>query len=156
MEVYQSGQFTIKSAYAVEKDEGQQKQRIGARGHYESTSYPQNQSKIWKSSWSLQMKHKLKHFVWRCLLHSLPVNEQIHQRTGQRSGMCDCCGEEVETVEHMLFFCASAALTWKITPLQWDGLNDMRSNFVRWWEGLLEARKREMGLEHISLTVNIL
>ena len=32
----------------------------------------------------------------------------------------------------------------------------MRSNFVRWWEGILGTKKREQGKEHIALTVNIL
>lgn len=47
-------------------------------------------------------------------------------------------------------------LTWRLAPLQRDGLQDMRYNFVRWWEGLLEAWKRDQGNEHITLTVNIL
>ena len=59
-------------------------------------------------------------------------------------------------MEHMLFFCKNAELTWKVTPIQWDGLNDMNSNFVRWWEGILEANKRDKGQEHIALFVNIM
>ena len=102
------------------------------------------------------MKHKVKHFIWRCLRHSLPVNEQINKRTRKGSLVCRCCGEKVETIEHMLFFCNNAKTTWKLAPIQWDGLKDMRSNFVRWWEGILGTKKREQGKEHIALTVNIL
>ncbi|XP_027067716.1 uncharacterized protein [Coffea arabica] len=32
----------------------------------------------------------------------------------------------------------------------------MRSNFVRWWEGILGAKERDHGQGHIALTVNIL
>ncbi|XP_071927124.1 uncharacterized protein [Coffea arabica] len=56
----------------------------------------------------------------------------------------------------MLFFCDNAETTWKLAPIQWDGLKDLRGNFVRWWEGILAAKKREQGQEHIALTVNIL
>ncbi|XP_071939782.1 uncharacterized protein [Coffea arabica] len=121
-----------------------------------STSYDQQNSRIWKSVWTLKLKHKLKHFIWRCLHHSLPVNEQIQKRTGKGSPMCRSCGEEVETLEHMFFFCDTAETTWKLAPLQWDGLRELRGNFVKWWEGMLGAKKREQGQEHIALTVNIL
>ncbi|XP_027158012.1 uncharacterized protein LOC113759629 [Coffea eugenioides] len=70
--------------------------------------------------------------------------------------MCRSYWEEVETIEHMLFFCQNAETTWKLSPVQWDGLKDMRSNFVRWWEGILGAKQRDHGQEHIALTVNIL
>ncbi|XP_071906812.1 uncharacterized protein [Coffea arabica] len=69
--------------------------------------------------------------------------------------MCRSCGEEVETIEHM-FFCQNVETTWKLAPLQWDGLKDMRSNFVRWWEGILGVKQRNQGQEHIALNVNIL
>ncbi|XP_027166351.1 uncharacterized protein LOC113766348 [Coffea eugenioides] len=49
-----------------------------------------------------------------------------------------------------------AETTWKLAPIQWDGLRDMRGNFVRWWEGILGAKTREQGHDHIALTVNIL
>ncbi|XP_071926178.1 uncharacterized protein [Coffea arabica] len=62
----------------------------------------------------------------------------------------------METAEHMLLFCKNAKLTWRIAPLQWDGLNGMRINIVRWWEGLIEAKRRDMGQEHVTLIVNIM
>ncbi|XP_027122315.1 uncharacterized protein [Coffea arabica] len=128
------------------------KQKERRQGDSGSTSYAQLNSKVWKNVWALQLKH----FIWRCLHHSLPVNEQIHKRIGKGSPICSSCGEEVETLEHMLFFCNMAETTWKLAPIQWDGLKDMRGNFVRWWEGILGAKTREQGQEHIALTVNIL
>ncbi|XP_071924941.1 uncharacterized protein [Coffea arabica] len=118
--------FTVKSTYdaAMETRQHQHMERL--KGDSGSTSYDQQNSKIWKSVWTLKMKHKLKHFIWRCLHRSLPVNEQIHKRTGKGSLLCRSCGEEVETIEHMLFFCGNAETTWKLAPLQWDGLKELR------------------------------
>ena len=126
-----SGVFTVKSAYDVSMEIRKHKQKERRQGDSGSTSYAQLNSKVWKNVWALQLKHKLKHFIWRCLHHSLPVNEQIHKRTGKGSPICSSCGEEVETLEHMLFFCNMAETTWKLAPIQWDGLRDMRGNFVK-------------------------
>ena len=45
---------------------------------------------------------------------------------------------------------------WKLAPIQWDSLLQWRANFWRWWEGLLQARKRTRGEDHITLTANII
>ena len=40
--------------------------------------------------------------------------------------------------------------------MKWDGIEDQRGNFSRWWNVLTDARSRPEGMEHIALTVNIL
>ncbi|XP_071933882.1 uncharacterized protein [Coffea arabica] len=121
-----SGVFTVKSAYDVAMETRQYQHMNRLRRDSGSTSYDQQNSRSGK------------------------------KRTGKGSPMCRSCGEEVETLEHMFFFCDTAETTWKLAPLQWDGLKEMRGNFVKWWEGMLGAKKREQGQEHIALTVNIL
>ncbi|XP_071933079.1 uncharacterized protein [Coffea arabica] len=78
------------------------------------------------------------------------------RKGGKGSPICKCCGEEEETVEHIIFFCNNAEPIWKLAPIQWDGLLQWRSNFWRWWEGILKARKRLKGEDHITLTANII
>ncbi|XP_027167207.1 uncharacterized protein LOC113767344 [Coffea eugenioides] len=113
-------------------------------------------SRVWKELWGLNMKHKIKHFIWKCLRGVLPVNEVVMRRTGKGSPMCINCGEGVETLEHMLFKCDRAALIWKAAPLQWDGLEGLKNSFWHWWEELMQATKREDGRDHIILTANLL
>nr|XP_027089582.1 uncharacterized protein LOC113710661 [Coffea arabica] len=149
-----SGNYTVKSGYAVEKEEVNERNKE-IHGE-EGTSYAQHKGKVWKSLWGLKMKPKIKHFIWRCLHNSIPVNVLIHKRTGRGSPLCKCCGEGEETVEHMIFFCNNAEPIWKLAPIQWDGLLQWRSNFWRWWEGILEARSRQRGEDHITLTANII
>ncbi|XP_071926981.1 uncharacterized protein [Coffea arabica] len=59
-------------------------------------------------------------------------------------------------MEHMFFFCKHAELIWKAAPINWDGLRDYRHNFWLWWGGLMEAKARKEGREHIELTINVL
>ena len=110
----------------------------------------------WKQLWKLKVKQKLKVFIWKGLNNALPVNELIFARTKMGDPRCTGCGEEEETVEHLFFHCKKAEHAWRIAPVQWDGIEDQRGCFKRWWNALVGARCRREGLEHIGLTVNIL
>ena len=66
------------------------------------------------------------------------------------------CGEEVETVEHMLFQCPIAQLVWRIALIRWEGLRDLHHNFRRWWEVVAETGSKDQGMDQINLTINIL
>ena len=70
--------------------------------------------------------------------------------------MCRCCGEQVETLEHVLFFCQSADMTGKVASIKWNGIKDLRKNFWLSWNELMEATKKEEGNEHICLIGNLL
>ncbi|XP_071933570.1 uncharacterized protein [Coffea arabica] len=63
---------------------------------------------VWKKLWNLNIKMKLKHFLWRCLHNALPASETLFKRIGKGSNFCVCCGEKTETIEHLLFFCPTA------------------------------------------------
>ena len=80
------------------------------RGLGGDSSRNEQTSGAWKFLWSLNMKHKLKHFIWKCLHGILPVNEVVKSRTGKGDDKCACYGEYIKTMEHMFFFCQHAAL----------------------------------------------
>lgn len=69
---------------------------------------------------------------------------------------CVCCGESTKTLEHMFFFCEQAEQIWKAPPIQWNDLNEFRNNFWLWWNGIMKAKSRTEGLDHMALTINIL
>ena len=71
-------------------------------------------------------------FLWKCLNIALPVNEIIYSRIKIGSPICNCCGEDIETVEHLFFQCRIAKETWHLTPLHWDGIEDQRGDFKKW------------------------
>ena len=56
--------------------------------------------------------------------NAIPVKELIFDRTKVGDPICTGCGEEVETVEHILFHCKKAEEAWNISPVQWDGIAD--------------------------------
>ncbi|XP_071939813.1 uncharacterized protein [Coffea arabica] len=149
-----SGEYTVKTGYPVAKD--LQRKKKGVCQQQGSSSRNEFKSGVWKLLWGLNVKHKLKHFVWKCLQRILPVNETVRRRTGQGDDRCCCCGERTETLEHIFFFCKHAELIWKVAPINWEGLNEYRYSFWHWWGSLMEAQVRKEGREHIELTINVL
>ncbi|XP_027155669.1 uncharacterized protein LOC113756069 [Coffea eugenioides] len=116
-----------------------------------------NQRKqIWNALWRLNIKHKIKLFVWKCIRGAIPVREAIFKRTGEGDPVCKGCGEEPETIEHSLLQCPIAKAIWKIAPITWEGADDQIGNFHRWWSRITEAKNRQDGRNHMGLTANIL
>ncbi|XP_027148760.1 uncharacterized protein LOC113749274 [Coffea eugenioides] len=149
-----NGEYSVRSGYMVAKE--MQQEGAGVVVQQGRSSRNEQGTEVWKFLWSLNMKYKLKHFIWKGLHNILPVNEVIKRRVGKGSELCACCGEQPETLEHMFFFCKHAELIWKASPMQWDGLVEFRKSFWLWWNSLMEARERDAGKEHICLTVNLL
>ncbi|XP_027158016.1 uncharacterized protein LOC113759637 [Coffea eugenioides] len=147
-----TGEFTVKSGYRLAKslrgkgDHGRRGAESSCRGKYT----PQG----WSFLWGLKVKHKLKHFIWKCLQGVFPVNVAIKERCSKGDPICKCCGEYPETIEHLLFFCDNAKV--QTTPISWEGLECFRNSFGHWWEELRDVRALESGQERIELTVNVL
>ena len=111
---------------------------------------------MWNTLWQLNIKHKTKLFIWKCIQGALPVREAVNRRTRMGDPICRTCGEAQETIEHLLLTCPHTVDIWKATPIQWDGAKDQQGDFKRWWLRISEARGRPEGREHVGLTANIL
>lgn len=87
---------------------------------------------------------------------TLPVKALIHDRTKKGHLICKGCGEQIETVEHVLLLCTRAQEVWKMAPIHWDGAAEQIGNFKHWWWTITEAASRNNGMDHLALTANIL
>ena len=149
-----SGIYTVKTGY------------VFAKGHCESmnrslepdpeTNWEIRKHIVWKKLWSLNMKMKLKHFLWRCLQNGLATNEAIYKRFGKGNKLCHCCGEETETIEHIFVCCPKAKVVWKLAPVRWEGLVALQGNLWRWWEAVMQSARKTQGEDRIRLTVNVM
>ncbi|CDP09717.1 unnamed protein product [Coffea canephora] len=149
-----SGTYTVNSGYKALCQETSQHK--GRRDNEAGTSSANSNEKQWKWLWKLKVKSKIKHFIWRSLNGLLPVNDLVFKRIHQGDPICDGCGEQEESIEHLFFQCSRAQEVWKMAPIQWDGLTEQTRNILVWWNSMLEATNRIEGREHVELTVNIL
>nr|XP_027082466.1 uncharacterized protein LOC113704793 [Coffea arabica] len=135
----QNGQYMVQSGYKTwikEKNQVNSAVREKAGRSYEGTI-----SKVWKSLWKQNVSQKLKVFMWKSLHGALPVRELIYRRTKQGNPMRAGCGEREETLEHMMLQCKKAKEIWKMTPVQWDGLEHLYDCFLKWWITIMEAQQ---------------
>ncbi|XP_027152430.1 uncharacterized protein LOC113752516 [Coffea eugenioides] len=151
------GCYSVSSGYKLlmEENNSTEKAKLGKAGP-SIMEESQQLKQIWNTLWKLNIKHKIKLFIWKCIKGALPVKEAIFRRTGMGDPICRACGESQETVEHLLLNCPNTLDIWKVTPIQWDGARDQQGDFKRWWSKISEAKTRLEGAQHIGLTANIL
>ncbi|GER49483.1 RNA-directed DNA polymerase (reversetranscriptase)-related family protein [Striga asiatica] len=105
------GMFSVSSAYAVAV-----KKKILSLDMPGCSSNINADKKARMRCWNLRVKGKIKHFIWRCFTDCLPVSANLRIRGMQLDNVCQCCGESVETVGHVMFTCSRAAMVWSLVP----------------------------------------
>lgn len=103
----------------------------------------------------VKCEKKIHHFLWKCINNSLPVKGNLRTRGLQGCTACSLCGEDNETVEHVLFACPKARETWKLSPVSWDGLQNQTDSFKYWWLTLARANKGECWKERLEISAYI-
>lgn len=146
-----SGKFTVSSAY-----------KLACTIHSESAAPAEanrtreEKSKMWKLLWQLNIKAKLKHFLWRCVHNWLATGEALKGRGMDIDDRCKRCGLETETREHLMFHCPESELIWKLAPLRWDRMLDHTYSFEDWWRSLSSAQKDQTLVDRIELTIYLM
>ncbi|CAN1121625.1 Putative ribonuclease H protein At1g65750 [Linum perenne] len=103
-----SGVFSIKSAYNLIS---------------QINSYPE--PALWKVVWKWKGPNRIKHFLWLAAKDKLLTNEGRRRRGLCSNAICNWCGSDAETVEHVLRDCEFANSTWRavggfdLTGLDW-------------------------------------
>ena len=104
-EYTKSGHYTVKSAYWVQVNVLDAKEK-------DSIVLQPSLDGIYQQVWSIETSPKIRHFLWRCLSNALPVADNMVHRHIAKDKRCSRCGEEAETVNHLLFLCPYARLVW--------------------------------------------
>ncbi|KAG7617742.1 putative ribonuclease H domain, reverse transcriptase zinc-binding domain-containing protein [Arabidopsis thaliana] len=105
-----SGDYTVKSGYWVLT------QIINKRSSPQEVSEP-SLNPIYQKIWKSQTSPKIQHFLWKCLSNSLPVAGALAYRHLSKESACIRCPSCKETVNHLLFKCTFARLTWAISSI---------------------------------------
>ena len=88
------GAYTVSSGYKLltEKSTSAEKEEIGAAGP-SLTEGSQQVRQMWNTLWKLNIKHKIKLFIWKCIKGALPVRATIYSKTGLGDLVCRTCRE---------------------------------------------------------------
>jgi hypothetical protein len=99
-----NGEFTVRSAYHMEM-EMEALKGCGGSGHTK-------ENLVWKACWNLKVPNVIKMFLWKACQNLLPTKVNLYKRGVTSNSKCPLCEREEETVEHILWSCASAQDVW--------------------------------------------
>lgn len=112
-----NGEFKLKEAYRLANLDGNNTANQIFRGDW-----------VWK----VQSLPKIKHFLWQCFHHSIPVQAILAKRGMDVPFLCPICNNAPETIIHTLRDCPMAQRYWNSfsPPIQRSFFYD--TNVVEW------------------------
>ena len=105
----QHGGFSVRSAYYVEL--------MAARKHKPSASTVMKEPE-WKWICDANIQPKVKMFGWKSMHNGIPLRQNLARRGMEVDKVCPRCGEEEESIEHLLIQCAVSQRVWYSSPLR--------------------------------------
>jgi len=101
------GSYSVKSAY----------QMLATEAINEAPSLSGGtDTKVWKTIWKIRVPPKIRHFMWRLAIDSLPTKQNIARRQIPIDETCSLCDDQKETSMHVIWLCDQAKAVWKSVP----------------------------------------
>ncbi|KAJ4802411.1 Ribonuclease H-like superfamily protein [Rhynchospora pubera] len=72
---------------------------------------------LWQDLWKVRAPPRVITFIWRCLHNGLPVAKRLSKIFHKTEPLCFRCGQDDETIEHMIFNCPSSRAVWFASEL---------------------------------------
>lgn len=65
----------------------------------------------------MDVPNKVKHFAWKACRNILPMKENLWKRKITCDGVCDGCGQAIESTDHLFWFYQKARKVWSHSNL---------------------------------------
>lgn len=76
-------------------------------------TYTQLQQQAWQNIWKWKdIQPRVKVFLWKAVHRGLPTLQELHRRVEAINQDCPRCGQQPETLTHIIFQCPIARATW--------------------------------------------
>ncbi|GER44510.1 RNA-directed DNA polymerase (reversetranscriptase)-related family protein [Striga asiatica] len=148
---HKQGKFTIKYAYSAIL-----KTKMLSLKQPESSNSRLIEQKIWKTTWELKIKQKIKNFLWSCWFKFISTQDQLKKKCIQVDPICCICGKFEESLEHIFFHCDRASKVWKLSGLDWSGLQQHTDSFNSWWAGICHIQRVQCIQDRVHYSTYIL
>lgn len=83
--------------------------------------------------WKISTSPKIKNFLWRAVSNAIPVSDLLVKRGIKLDPVCQTCGDQGESINHVIFGCSIARQVWAIAkvPCPENGFDNIShySNF---------------------------
>ncbi|OMO95972.1 reverse transcriptase [Corchorus olitorius] len=122
------GNYSVKSGYKLLASETIQEEDNA------QSSNGMQYCRTWRKIWKLNVATKLQNFLWRACRNIIPTKENLVKRHCSYDPVCVRCNEDVESLEHILFFCPFAQAAWKASYFSYSPRREGFVGFLKWWE----------------------
>ncbi|KAF8408042.1 hypothetical protein HHK36_007182 [Tetracentron sinense] len=97
----------------------------------------------WSQVWQLAIPPKVKIFIWKVALNILPVRANLCKRKIPVENVCGVCGEEGETILHVLKNCHYARQVWLLSQLGLRSDATSADSLSSWVEEIMKSHGEE-------------
>jgi hypothetical protein len=73
-----------------------------------------SKKKYWKKLWDLNIPPKIRIFIWRLALNSIPTATVLNNRNMSESAACRICGAGVDDWRHAILNCTMSRCVWAL------------------------------------------
>ncbi|XP_030950071.1 uncharacterized protein LOC115973978 [Quercus lobata] len=99
----------------------------------------------------MKVPNKVKHFTWKACRNILATKENLWRRKVTQEGMCEECGDTIESASHLFWFCKQAQAVWSHSKLvlpftisqSWEFI-DVMGQLLKWKDVYLDIMERAM------------
>lgn len=102
--------------------------------------------------WKLITAPKIKVFLWKTLCNAIPAGELLIKRGIKLDPVCNTCGFQGESVNHIVFGCSVARQVWALAkiPVPCMGFNE-NPYFANFYYLLDHMKKKKIPQENLRM-----
>jgi hypothetical protein len=103
-----SGIFMVKAAYRLAMEEKRRSEGLEASSSGATDGWP-----LYKNLRNADVPPKVRFFAWKLVADGLATQDKRSKRGMAPNGICQVCGNEIETGHHAVVECTKIAALWK-------------------------------------------
>ncbi|XP_027124270.2 uncharacterized protein [Coffea arabica] len=113
-----------------------------------------NTSLVCRGIWCPLLPLKMSYLAWRVLSDFLPLDDKLRSRGMAMVSKCDCCGNAVESLNHIFLHGRLASAVWQhfflACGIQWRSFSCVSSLLVVWFQSSSNGR-----LDHVRCVIPV-
>ncbi|XP_026396648.1 uncharacterized protein LOC113291315 [Papaver somniferum] len=106
-------------------------------------------SAVWKNLWNYNTAHRIKLFAWKCIRELNSTRYKLAYYDSNIEVNCGVCGQQEETMEHLIFMCSHARSVWRGVQVDIEDVSRRFSIVSEWAISWFSDRNYNNNVKHL-------